>query len=145
MLVDGLHILFRQRQDRLTTCTPRETIMTSLKAALLTLAASSALALALAVTPARAMGPDHGVDYLPGINCKTDFGPAVDTICNSNGLLALDGKIAQRYSEARASAGRFGKWRLLRAQRKYLAHRDDCGADKQCLRSVLEARVQAIR
>jgi uncharacterized protein len=119
--------------------------MTSLKAALITLAAGSALALALASAPAHAMGPDHGVNYLPGINCKTDFGPAIDTICSTNGLLALDRQIADRYSEALYQASRFGQWSLKRSQRKFLGRRDDCGADKACLRAVLEARVSAIR
>jgi uncharacterized protein len=118
---------------------------TSLKAALLTLAAGTAIALALAAAPARAMGADHGINYLPSINCKTDFGPAIDTICGSTGLMALDRQIAARYSEALYQAGRFGQWRLKRSQRQFWAQRDGCGADKTCLRFVLETRVQAVR
>jgi uncharacterized protein len=119
--------------------------MTSLKAALIALAAGSAIALALASAPARAMGPDHGVTYLPGINCQSDFGPAIDTICSHNGLLALDRRIADRYSEALYQASRFGQWSLQRSQRKFLGQRDACGADKACLRAILEARLQAVR
>jgi hypothetical protein len=128
-----------------STQTTGDDHMTSLKAALITLAAGTAIAMTLAAAPARAMGADHGVTYLPGINCKTDFGPAVDTICAHTGLLALDRRIADRYSEALDQAGRFGQWKLKRSQHKFLAQRDDCRADKSCLRSILEARVVAIR
>ena len=71
--------------------------------------------------------------YFSGIDCKTDYGPAVDAICRSDSLRFLDGKIAQKYSEAYARAWWVGKRRLKTDQQKFLASRDACGADASCL------------
>ena len=84
------------------------------------------------------------VTYFSGIDCKKDFGPAVDAICRHDGLRFLDDKIAQRYSEAYARAWWVGKRHLKTDQQKFLASRDACGVNTKCLLAVMQRRVQTI-
>ena len=121
--------------------------MTLLKTSLISLVAAAAIAGAL-TTAAAAMGRDRGeaaIDYFPGIDCRQDHGAAIDAICASDRLHFLEDKITQRYSEAAARANKAAFDDLLGAQRDYLADRDSCGADRECLEGVLKSRLHAIR
>ncbi|MGH8337520.1 MAG: hypothetical protein ACRETL_12005 [Gammaproteobacteria bacterium] len=107
-----------------------------------TLIGSLVASAAILATPAAA--DDRQIDYFPGIDCKHDFGRAVETICKSDRLLSLEDKITQRYSEAaaRANKARFG--RLLYRQREYLADRNACGSNRPCLERTMQERIDAI-
>lgn len=119
--------------------------MTKLKSALLCLAAASA-AVGIFSNAAAAHPRDRErvIDYFPGIDCRRDHGPAIDTICASDHLKLLEDKITQRYSEAAARANRREFTVLLEDQRLYLADRNACDRDRYCLEKILKARLHAI-
>ena len=93
-------------------------------------------------------GIAHPIEYeehtFASIDCRKDFGPAVDSICKSRHLRYLDGEIAERYSRAYGAAGSRGKARLKADQRKFLAIRDGCGTDAGCLSDILQYRTETI-
>ena len=121
--------------------------MTVLKASLVSLACVATAG--ILATSAAAMGADRGdeapIDYFPGINCRVDHGRAIDTICSSDRLMFLEDKITQRYSEAAAHANKAAFDVLLHDQREYLADRDACGSNRDCLEMTLKARLHAVR
>jgi len=121
--------------------------MTLFKTSLICLVAATASSVALA-SSAPAMGRDTGggkaIDYFPGIDCRKDHGPAIDTICESDRLMFLENKITQRYSEAAGRANKFHFAHLIEDQRTYLAERDACGRNRNCLENVLRSRLNSI-
>ncbi len=119
--------------------------MTKLKSAALCLAAATAAVGAFSnAAAAHPQGREAVIDYFPGIDCRRDHGPAIDTICASDHLKVLEDRIAQRYSEAAARANKREFTELLEDQRLYLADRNACGTDRYCLEKILKARLHAI-
>lgn len=119
--------------------------MTKLKSALLGLAALTAAAYAFSsAAAAHQRDREQVIDYFPGIDCRKDHGPAIDTICASDHLKFLEDKITQRYSEAAARANKREFTQLLDDQRLYLADRNACSRDRYCLEKILKARLHAI-
>lgn len=72
------------------------------------------------------------------------------TICRSDMLAALDEKMSGLYAELKQSYDRKGQRdQLRRYQRQFLAARDDCARDTECIKgayldqiSVLEAQLE---
>ena len=103
-----------------------------------TLAASLAtLALAAVATPAAA---------IETIDCGQDRGSAERAICSSHHLQILDATVAQSYAEImhdHAIKQRV-KSAVHESQLVFLARRDQCGHDTECLAEVMERRATRI-
>ena len=91
------------------------------------------LGLALAFTPAAAIDT---------INCARDRKPAERTICASHRLQFLDAKITEAYSDVIRDTSISGPVRtaLRDSQFAFLARRDACGRDADCLAEVMQLR-----
>jgi uncharacterized protein len=93
------------------------------------------------VMPARAA---QEVATFPSIDCRSDDGAAVDTICKSRHLRFMDQEIAERFTRVYGRASQREQGRLLREQRAFLAIRDGCGTDVGCLGDILHHRSDVI-
>ena len=103
-----------------------------------TLAASLAtLAVAAAVTPATA---------IETIDCARDRGSAERAICASHHLQILDATVAQSYAEIMHdhTINQRIKSAVHESQLVFLARRDQCGHDTECLAEVMERRATRI-
>ena len=98
-------------------------------------------ALVLGVGPA---GAAQEITEFSSIDCRSDYGPAVDTICKSSHLRYLDEEIAERFTRAYDRATSREKARLLSEQRAFLVIRDGCGTDAGCIGDILHHRTDVI-
>jgi len=103
-----------------------------------TLAAGlGALMLAAAATPAAAIDT---------IDCDHDRNTAERAICASEHLQILDARVTQAYADIMHDARvRDGvKYAVYKSQVDFLARRDQCGRDTECLSEVMERRATRI-
>jgi uncharacterized protein len=81
------------------------------------------------------------------IDCDRDGKPAERVICSSQSLQILDAKITEVYAEMmqdRTFNARI-KRDLLVSQRTFLARRDACGWDQDCVEEVMSLRSSRIQ
>ena len=100
----------------------------------LTLAAPlAALAFATAVSPAAAIDT---------IDCRHDRNAAERTICSSHRLQILDAKVTEAYATIMKDLSIPGPVRtaVRDSQFTFLARRDACGRDADCLTEVMQLR-----
>ena len=95
------------------------------------------LAFAAAATPAAA---------IETIDCSQDRGSAERAICASHHLQILDATVAQAYAEIMHDSGinRRVKSAVHESQLEFLARRDACGHNTECLTEVMERRATRI-
>lgn len=93
----------------------------------------AAFAVAAAVTPAAAIDT---------INCARDRNPAERTICASHHLQILDAKVTEAYADIIRDTRISGPIRtaLRDSQFAFLARRDACGRDTDCLAEAMQLR-----
>lgn len=97
----------------------------------------AALALGSAVTPAVA---------IETIDCSRDRGSAEKTICSSQKLQTLDAQVTEAYADIMLDGRIKGqvKSAVHESQLSFLARRDACGRDVECLTEVMERRASRI-
>lgn len=109
-------------------------------------AAISAAALAALAVLASQAGRATAQEF----DCRKAGMASERTICRSDMLAALDEKMSGLYAELKQSYARRGERdQLKRYQRQFLAARDDCARDTECIKgayldqiSVLEAQLE---
>jgi uncharacterized protein YecT (DUF1311 family) len=109
-------------------------------------AAISAAALAALAVMASQAGQAAAQEF----DCREAASASERTICRSDALAALDEKMGGLYAELKQSYARKGQRdQLKRYQRQFLAARDDCARDTECIKgayldqiSVLEAQLE---
>ncbi|MGD9670682.1 MAG: lysozyme inhibitor LprI family protein [Hyphomicrobiaceae bacterium] len=75
-----------------------------------------------------------------------EMNAAEQTICDSHRLGALDERLDSWYRRALIRAGYFEQTAQVRAdQRDWLAQRDACGADDDCLRRAYRSRIRQLK
>jgi uncharacterized protein len=105
--------------------------------------AGSLLALAFFASAVR---PAAAQDF----DCRRAQTTSERMICRSDRLAGLDERMSSLYSELKAASGnRYERNDLRDYQRQFLAARDSCGRDTECIRgayldqiSVLESRLE---
>ena len=106
---------------------------------ILTAVAALALAAAAAGT-ASATG-------IQTIDCQVDVATAAErTICSSQSLQILDAKVTEVYADMMTSRrlSRETKANIRDSQYAFLARRNACGADRDCLAEVMNRRLSRI-
>jgi len=109
-------------------------------------AAISAAALAALAALAMQSGGANAQEF----DCRRAATASERAICRSDMLAALDEKMSGLYAELKQSYERRGQRdQLQRYQRQFLAARDDCARDTECIKgayldqiSVLEAQLE---
>lgn len=81
----------------------------------------------------------------PSFDCTRASGPAESAICASPELSYVDRVLAESFARAIAALGGDGQARLRASQHDWLSLRNRCGADTECLKSAMVARVNALR
>lgn len=109
-------------------------------------AAISATALAALAVLAAQAGRANAQEF----DCRQAGMASERTICRSDVLGALDEKMSGLYAELKQSYGRRSERdQLKRYQRQFLAARNDCGRDTECIKGayldqigVLQAQIE---
>lgn len=81
------------------------------------------------------------------IDCQVDYATAAErTICSSQRLQILDAKITEIYADIMLDRriSHMVKSNLRDSQYAFLARRDACGADRDCLAGVMNQRLTRI-
>ncbi|KRF02074.1 hypothetical protein ASG87_11355 [Frateuria sp. Soil773] len=81
--------------------------------------------------------------HAAGFDCRKAAGAAEKTICADATLSKLDAELSGAWQKARAVAA--DPAAATRRQRAWLALRDACGDNKECLRSAYRERLQALQ
>lgn len=84
-----------------------------------------------------AMAPVAGV--AASFDCSKNLTPMESLICSDNSLSQLDEKMSKAYSAALARSS--DKAALRREQREWIARRDPCGANRDCLEGAYKTRI----
>lgn len=77
--------------------------------------------------------------------CERASGCTEQVICATPQLGALDSEMASLYYTLQANATRRGASVLLQSQRQWLASRDSCGCNANCLVGHYNQRIQLFR
>ncbi|AHF03274.1 hypothetical protein MARPU_04775 [Marichromatium purpuratum 984] len=91
-----------------------------------------------------------GIALLPtlgagaGFDCNRASTPLEHTICTDAGLDALDAQLTERYYAAREGLAPTEREALLQTQRSWLAARNRCGPDRDCLRERYRQRIEEL-
>ena len=75
-------------------------------------------------------------------NCAAARTCTEKVICATPQLSVLDDQMASRYFALRALASRAGAQALLSSQRQWLADRDSCGCNANCLLGYYNSRIR---
>lgn len=80
------------------------------------------------------------------IDCGRDKSPAERTICSSQALQVLDAKVTESYADIMLDGSIKGqvKRAVHASQIEFLARRDTCGRNVECLAEVMERRSSRI-
>ena len=81
----------------------------------------------------------------PSFDCARAGNAAEFAICGDPGLSYLDRELAAAYGVAASRLSAAGQRQLRDGQRAWLADRNRCGANVQCLRFAMEARIGQLR
>lgn len=80
----------------------------------------------------------------PSFDCAKASTPVEHAICRSDHLSMLDRLMAEVYSTTRKQMSAADRQRLLVDQRAWLASRDACGGDENCLSTRMADRIAAL-
>jgi uncharacterized protein YecT (DUF1311 family) len=80
----------------------------------------------------------------PSFDCAKASTAVEGAICESTMLSTLDRQLAATYSSHRGGLSRSDRDRLLHDQRIWIAERDHCGADENCLAVAMKSRIAAL-
>lgn len=96
-----------------------------------------------AVALAGASNAAQAADYAP-LNCHKASSAAEKTICSSYALGQSEARMATLFSVATSLVAMGQRGDIQDAQRKWLAARDACGTNVDCLNSAYEQRIGAL-
>ncbi|MEL6205268.1 MAG: peptidoglycan-binding protein [Pseudomonadota bacterium] len=81
----------------------------------------------------------------PSFDCAKAGNASELAICGDGGLSFLDRELSASYSAVRNRLSSAGRTQLASDQRAWLADRNRCGSNVQCLRFAMEARIGQLR
>ncbi|WP_141246517.1 lysozyme inhibitor LprI family protein [Actibacterium ureilyticum] len=87
----------------------------------------------------------QAVAIKPSFDCSRAGTPTEKAICSNSELAKRDVEVSAVYGEARAKLDQSMQEALLALQRAWLAERDSCGANVQCLAQSMDMQSQRIR
>jgi uncharacterized protein len=96
-----------------------------------------------AISYTASLTPASAIDT---IDCRRDHNAAERTICSSQALQTLDARITEQYADIMLDSHIKGsvKRAVHESQVEFLARRDSCGRDTECLTEVMGRRASRI-